>query len=91
MSKSAPPPHKPPEDPVTVRMVDLGGYVIILVETKDKKIKLYGEYGVFVYLGRVSDLDVEESVKGEEFDHLNGSFFLKSERKLKKGRVNTQT
>jgi hypothetical protein len=24
-------------------MVDLGGYVIILVETKDKKIKLYGE------------------------------------------------
>jgi hypothetical protein len=25
-------------------MVDLGGYVIILVETKDKKIKLYGKY-----------------------------------------------
>lgn len=25
-------------------MVDLGGYVIILVETKDKKIKLYGRY-----------------------------------------------
>ena len=25
-------------------MVDLGGYVIILVETKDKKIKLYGNY-----------------------------------------------
>lgn len=24
-------------------MVDLGGYVIILVETRDKKIKLYGE------------------------------------------------
>lgn len=24
-------------------MVDLGGYVIILVETKDKKVKLYGE------------------------------------------------
>jgi len=24
-------------------MVDLGGYVIILVETKDKKIKLYGK------------------------------------------------
>jgi len=23
-------------------MVDLGGYVIILVETRDKKIKLYG-------------------------------------------------
>lgn len=28
-------------------MVDLGGYVIILVETKDKKIKLYGEYVVY--------------------------------------------
>jgi len=28
-------------------MVDLGGYVIILVETKDKKIKLYGEYCAF--------------------------------------------
>lgn len=25
-------------------MVDLGGYVIILVETKDKKIKLYGTH-----------------------------------------------
>lgn len=25
-------------------MVDLGGYVIILVETKDKKIKLYGKF-----------------------------------------------
>ena len=24
-------------------MVDLGGYVIILVETKEKKVKLYGE------------------------------------------------
>ena len=24
-------------------MVDLGGYVIIIVETKDKKIKLYGK------------------------------------------------
>ena len=24
-------------------MVDLGGYVIILVETKDKRVKLYGE------------------------------------------------
>lgn len=28
-------------------MVDLGGYVIILVETKDKKIKLYGKYAKF--------------------------------------------
>ena len=24
-------------------MVDLGGYVIILVETQDKKVKLYGK------------------------------------------------
>lgn len=29
-------------------MVDLGGYVIILVETKDKKIKLYGKLYVCV-------------------------------------------
>lgn len=36
-------------------MVDLGGYVIILVETKDKKIKLYGKLdvsAVSVYNGR---------------------------------------
>jgi hypothetical protein len=25
-------------------MVDLGGYVIILVETSDKRVKLYGVY-----------------------------------------------
>lgn len=25
------------------KMVDLGGYVIILVETHDKKVKLYGK------------------------------------------------
>ena len=25
------------------KMVDLGGYVIILVETSDKRVKLYGE------------------------------------------------
>lgn len=25
------------------KMVDLGGYVIILVETQDKKVKLYGK------------------------------------------------
>ena len=30
-------------------MVDLGGYVIILVETTDKKIKLYGELVIFLY------------------------------------------
>lgn len=28
-------------------MVDLGGYVIILVETRDHKIKLYGPYCTF--------------------------------------------
>lgn len=31
-------------------MVDLGGYVIIIVETKDKKIKLYGMYIFYVSL-----------------------------------------
>lgn len=30
-------------------MVDLGGYVIILVETTDKKIKLYGKLVIFMY------------------------------------------
>lgn len=30
-------------------MVDLGGYVIIIVETKDKKIKLYGMSFVSLY------------------------------------------
>ena len=30
-------------NPAAAEMVDLGGYVIILVETKDKKIKLYGK------------------------------------------------
>lgn len=29
-------------------MVDLGGYVIILVETKDKRVKLYGEFNLIV-------------------------------------------
>ena len=28
--------------PFQSRMVDLGGYVIILVETNDKRVKLYG-------------------------------------------------
>ena len=31
-------------------MVDLGGYVIILVETKEKKVKLYGERGDEFYM-----------------------------------------
>ena len=29
-------------------MVDLGGYVIILVETNDKRVKLYGESLIFL-------------------------------------------
>ena len=29
-------------------MVDLGGYVIILVETHDKKVKLYGKHNLYV-------------------------------------------
>lgn len=42
-------------------MVDLGGYVIILVETKDKKIKLYGELfclavdGAYLFLSFLLD------------------------------------
>ncbi len=28
-------------------MVDLGGYVIILVETKDKRVKLYGKLIIY--------------------------------------------
>lgn len=31
-------------------MVDLGGYVIILVETNDKRVKLYGDCICFVHL-----------------------------------------
>ena len=31
-------------------MVDLGGYVIILVETHDKKVKLYGKWNIIFYL-----------------------------------------
>ena len=27
-------------------MVDLGGYVIILVETQDKRVKLYGKFNM---------------------------------------------
>jgi len=38
-------------------MVDLGGYVIILVETKDKKIKLYGK-------SAFRSVDVTASAKG---------------------------
>jgi hypothetical protein len=38
-------------------MVDLGGYVIIIVETKDKKIKLYGTY-TFSYIPSIPFLRV---------------------------------
>lgn len=31
-------------------MVDLGGYVIIIVETKDKKIKLYGKNKIHIII-----------------------------------------
>ena len=31
-------------------MVDLGGYVIILVETQDKKVKLYGKYLILTFI-----------------------------------------
>ena len=31
-------------------MVDLGGYVIILVETHDKKVKLYGKQIIFTFI-----------------------------------------
>ncbi len=30
-------------------MVDVGGYVIILLKTKDRKIKLYGKYADLAY------------------------------------------
>jgi hypothetical protein len=32
-----------------VSMVDLGGYVIILVETSDKRVKLYGEFISYLF------------------------------------------
>uniref|UniRef100_A0A6P7GE56 Na(+)/H(+) exchange regulatory cofactor NHE-RF1-like n=1 Tax=Diabrotica virgifera virgifera TaxID=50390 RepID=A0A6P7GE56_DIAVI len=42
-------------------MVDLGGYVIILVETKDNKIKLYG-----------SPADKDNLEVGDEILEVNG-------------------
>jgi len=50
-------------------MVDLGGYVIILVETKDKKIKLYGK-------STVSLVTTELSMVTEGF--TTGPHFLDS-------------
>ena len=38
-------------------MVDLGGYVIILVETHDKKVKLYGKWTINFYLIMGGDSD----------------------------------
>ena len=53
-------------------MVDLGGYVIILVETKDKKIKLYGK-------SALRSVDVTASAKGRLFRQSNtGCFFYRS-------------
>lgn len=61
-------------------MVDLGGYVIILVETKDKKIKLYGNFDVFTNgVFRYSKLGVSGSPAdkdnlevGDEILEVNG-------------------
>ena len=50
-------------------MVDLGGYVIILVETKDKKIKLYGKSA----FGSVA---VIASAKGPLFRKSNTACFF---------------
>ena len=53
-------------------MVDLGGYVIILVETKDKKIKLYGKSALI-------SLAVTASAKGPLFRQSNTvCFFYRS-------------
>lgn len=45
-------------------MVDLGGYVIILVETKDKKIKLYGKYNIYIIAINIWFVEVHVSQKG---------------------------
>lgn len=37
-------------------MVDLGGYVIVLVETRDKKIKLYGNAARLLLLSKEAPL-----------------------------------
>lgn len=49
-------------------MVDLGGYVIILVETKDKKIKLYGRVN---YIRKLRIRVVEFHVLGSPADKDN--------------------
>ena len=47
-------------------MVDLGGYVIILVETKDKRVKLYGKLIIYkindIYSAIVISLFAKEDV-----------------------------
>ena len=42
-------------------MVDLGGYVIILVETKEKKVKLYGAYTVYTSSARGREKELIKS------------------------------
>lgn len=62
-------------------MVDLGGYVIIIVETKDKKIKLYGEnkMNTFIINNRLiklfvsgSPADKDNLEVGDEILEVNG-------------------
>lgn len=62
-------------------MVDLGGYVIILVETKDKKIKLYGVTflilrgrAIFLNVSRFlgSPADKDNLEVGDEILEVNG-------------------
>jgi len=52
-------------------MVDLGGYVIILVETHDKKVKLYGKEGLFCEKFTKLFLDVKISTSFVKNSHGN--------------------
>lgn len=56
-------------------MVDLGGYVIILVETKDKKIKLYGKSS-FSHVRSGVCANVEGSANISRKSDLNVSLFI---------------
>ena len=52
-------------------MVDLGGYVIILVETNDKRVKLYGSPA------DKADLEVKDEVSQKGL-LWSGTIFLRS-------------
>ena len=56
-------------------MVDLGGYVIILVETRDKKIKLYGEFLLFSRLFKKKKNCVTQVGQTCVRKELQGSYF----------------